>query len=44
MSRDQISAGKISIIAILIVSLVFGVWIYTGWPRIWQKPPIPPEI
>ena len=21
-----------------IVSLVFGIWFYTGWPRIWQKP------
>jgi len=19
-------------------------WIFSGWPRIWQNPPIPPEI
>jgi len=43
-SRGQISAGKISIIAVLIVTLVFGIWFFSGWPRIWQKPPVPPEI
>jgi hypothetical protein len=36
--------GKISLIGILIVSLVFGIWFYSGFPRIWQKPPIPPKI
>jgi hypothetical protein len=38
------SAGKISITLVLIVSLVFGIWFYAGWPQIWQNPPIPPEI
>lgn len=23
---------------------VFGIWFYAGWPRIWQKPAIPPKI
>jgi len=36
--------GKISLIGILIVSLVFGIWLYSGFPQIWQKPPIPPKI
>ena len=44
MSRGQISAGKISITLVLIVTLVFGIWFYSGWPQIWQKPPIPPEV
>ena len=37
------SAGKISIIAVLITSLVFGVWFYAGWPRI-PLTNFPPEI
>ena len=36
--------GKISITLVLITSLIFGIWIYVGFPQIWQKPPIPPEI
>jgi len=44
MSRGQISAGKISITLVLITSLIFGIWFYTGLPQIWQEPPIPPEI
>jgi len=43
-SKNINSVGKISIIAVLIVSLVFGIWIYVGFPQIWQKPPVPPEI
>ena len=38
------STGKISIIAVIIVSLVFGVWFYAGFPRIWEKPAIPPRL
>ncbi len=37
-------SGKISIIAVLLVSLVFGIWFYTGWPQIWHNPRIPSEI
>jgi len=36
--------GKISITLVLILSLVFGIWFYTGFPRIWQSPSIPPGI
>lgn len=28
---------------ILIFLLVFA-WVFSGWPQIWQNPPIPPEI
>jgi len=38
------STGKISITLVLIVTLVFGIWFYSGFPRIWQEPPIPPGI
>jgi len=38
------NTGKISITFVLIVSLVFGIWFYVGWPQIWQKPAIPPEV
>jgi len=43
-SKDINSVGKISIVAVVIITLVFGVWFYAGVPRIWQNPPIPPEI
>jgi len=29
---------------ISIVFLVIIAWIFSGWPRIWEKPAIPPEI
>ena len=38
------NTGKISITFVLIVSLVFGIWFYVGWPQIWQNPAIPPEV
>jgi len=38
------NTGKISVIAVLIVSLVFGIWFYIGQPRLWQNPAIPPGI
>jgi hypothetical protein len=38
------SAGKISITLVLIASLVFGIWFYSGFPQIWQNPRIPPKI
>jgi hypothetical protein len=31
------------LVIFVIFSLVTG-WIFSGWPRIWQKPAIPPEI
>jgi len=37
-------SGKISLMLVLIISLVFGVWFYIGQPQIWQNPRIPPEI
>jgi hypothetical protein len=27
----------------IIFLLVFS-WIFSGWPQIWKKPPIPPEV
>lgn len=30
-------------VILVIFSLVTG-WIFSGWPRIWQNPPIPPRI
>ncbi len=35
--------GKITL-KILFVSLLISSWLFAGWPRIWQKPPIPPAI
>jgi len=34
--------GKINII-ITIFALMF-IWVFSGWPQIWQNPPIPPNI
>ena len=31
-------------LAILLIFLLAFVWVFSGWPRIWQNPPIPPEI
>jgi len=31
------------LVILIIFALVTG-WIFSGWPQIWQKPPIPPEI
>jgi len=31
------------LIVLLIFLIVVG-WIFSGWPRLWQKPPIPPKI
>jgi len=31
------------LVILIIFALVTG-WILSGWPRIWRKPPIPPEI
>ncbi|MBZ9577874.1 hypothetical protein KJA13_02450 [Patescibacteria group bacterium] len=31
----------------LVICLIFTlvtVWIFSGWPQIWQKPPVPPEV
>lgn len=36
--------GKVSIVSVLITSLVFGIWLYIGAPRVWENPSIPPEI
>jgi len=29
---------------ILVIFSLVGGWFYSGFPRIWQKPAIPPEI
>jgi len=31
-------------IKITIIFLIITSWIFSGWPRIWQNPPIPPKI
>lgn len=31
-------------LTILLVFLMVGAWIFSGWPRIWQEPSLPPEI
>ncbi|MDP3014109.1 MAG: hypothetical protein Q8M92_07710, partial [Candidatus Subteraquimicrobiales bacterium] len=28
----------------LLIFVIITAWIFSGWPRIWQKPAIPPEI
>ncbi len=29
----------------IVLTLVLAIgWIFSGWPRIWQNPPIPPEV
>jgi len=28
----------------LLLSLLIAGWIFSGWPRIWNNPPIPPKI
>jgi|GEM_PF-3785517 len=45
MSRSKLGINKFSKISrfLLIFLLVFS-WIFSGWPRIWQKPAIPPKI
>ena len=27
-----------------VIFLLITLWIFSGWSRIWQKPPIPPRI
>ena len=36
--------GFNKVLKIFIIFLVIFSWIFSGWPRIWQKPPIPPEV
>jgi hypothetical protein len=31
-------------LAILLIFLLAFVWVFSGWPRIWQRPSVPPEI
>ena len=31
------------LVVLLIFSIVTG-WIFSGWPQVWKKPSIPPEI
>ncbi|MBZ9569823.1 hypothetical protein KJA16_02805, partial [Patescibacteria group bacterium] len=31
-------------LVICLIFLMITVWIFSGWPQIWQKPSIPPEI
>ncbi|MDP2864148.1 MAG: hypothetical protein Q8N73_00600, partial [bacterium] len=26
------------------IFMIVTCWIFSGWPRIWQNPPIPPKI
>jgi len=32
-----------SLIVLFVFLIVLG-WMFSGWPRIWQKPPLPPEV
>jgi len=34
----------IKISQFLLVLVLITVWIFSGWPQIWQKPPFPPKI
>jgi hypothetical protein len=45
MSRAKLGITKFLKISrfLLIFLLIFG-WIFSGFPRIWQNPPIPPGI
>jgi hypothetical protein len=27
-----------------VIFLIMGGWMFSGWPQIWQNPPIPPEV
>jgi len=36
--------NRYKIVQIVVIFLVIFTWIFSGWPRIWQNPPIPPEI
>lgn len=31
-------------IKFFVIFLIIFAWIFSGWPRIWQNPPIPPEV
>ncbi len=30
-------------LVILVIFLMVAFWIFSGWPQIWKKPPVPPE-
>ncbi len=36
--------GFIKISTFLVIFSLIFVWIFSGWPQIWQDPPIPPEV
>jgi len=38
----MINLKKILIFCFIFLMMVG--WIFSGWPRIWQNPPIPPEV
>jgi len=44
-SRSKLGINKFSKISrFLLIFLLIFAWIFSGWPQIWQKPAIPPEI
>jgi len=47
MSSIKMWISKMSKIAtiskFLLIFLLITGWIFSGWPQIWQNPPIPPE-
>jgi len=40
----KILAGKGNFFIVLLIFLMVVGWVFSGWPQIWKKPPIPPEI
>lgn len=36
------NGGNFLLICFIVGLVIF--WIFSGWPQIWQKPPVPPEI
>ncbi|MFH0712335.1 MAG: hypothetical protein V2A55_00530 [Candidatus Jorgensenbacteria bacterium] len=36
--------GFVKIWAVFLTAFLILTWTFVGWPRIWQKPPIPPKI
>jgi hypothetical protein len=33
-----------SVSYVVFIFLIITAWLFSGWPRIWQKPRIPPNI
>jgi hypothetical protein len=45
MSRAKLWKTKTSKVAkFLLIFVIIIAWIFSGWPQIWQEPPIPPKV